>query len=172
MIGTEQILQSFVIWGIILFSIAVLGIVVYLWLSRVARFEKRKKEIALGMIVCVLAVASFLFLPILFSEIDLNTLGKELFDSIQLAEFDAEDAGEKLKMIPFARPYAYFFAAVQYAKVIIIGAAAFISLLIFVFVGLIIHEIREQKIEHKNPYTRKHLFEYNGEIVTEINRKK
>lgn len=172
MIGTEQILQSFVIWGIILFSMAILGIAVYLWLSRVARFEKRKNEIALGMIVCVLAVASFMFLPILFSGIDLNTLGKELFDSIQLAEFDAEDAGEKLKIIPFARAFAHFLAAVQYAKVIIIGTTAFLTLLIFVFVGLIICEIREPKIEHKNPYIRKHLFEYNGEIVAEVNRKK
>lgn len=172
MIDTEQILRSFGIWGIISLLIAVLGIVVYLWLSRVARFENRKKEIALGMIVCVLAVASFMFLPILFSGIDLNALGKELFDSIQLAEFDAEDAGEKLKMIPFARLFAHFLAAMQYAKVIIIGAAAFFSLLIFIFVGLIIHEIREPKIEHKNPYTRKHLFEYNSEIVAEVNRKK
>jgi len=172
MIDTEQIVRSIVIWGIISLLIAVLGIVVYLWLSKAARFENRKKEITLGMIVCVLAVASFLVLPILFSGIDLNALGKELFDSIQLAEFDAEDAGEKLKMIPFARLFAHFLAAMQYAKVIIIGAAAFFSLLIFVFVGLIIREIREPKIEHKNPYTRKHLFEYNSEIVAEVNRKK
>ncbi|WP_022930865.1 hypothetical protein [Treponema bryantii] len=163
-----------IIWGIISVTVAILSLASYLWLSNVARFENRKKEIGCGMILCTLAVSSLMFLPLLFSRIDLNVLGKELFDSIQFAEFEAEDAGNKLKLVPFIRPFAHFLAAtkLKYLMLIIIGAPALVSVLIMIFTIRIIFLIREPKLENENTSNRKHLFEYNPEIVTDLNKSK
>ena len=166
--------RYFLIWGIITSVIAILSIVTYFWLSRAARFENRKKEIGAGMVLCTLAVSCLMFLPLLFSRIDLNALGKELFDSIQFAEFEAEDAGNKLSIAPFIRPFAHFLAAtaLKYLRLIVIGIPALVSLLIIIFTGRIIFLIREPKIEQEEKDNRKHLFEYNPEIVTNINKTK
>lgn len=166
--------RYFIIWGIITTTIAILSLITYLWLSNAARFENRKKEIGCGMLLCTLAVSSFMFLPLLFSRIDLHALGTELFDSIQFAEFEAEDAGNKLKLVPFVRPFAHFLAATElkYIMLIIIGVPALVSVLIIIFTVRIIFIIREPKLEQKNKSNRKHLFEYNPEIVTNLNKTK
>ena len=80
-----------IVWGVITLVSIVMAFICYRWLSNVARFENRKKEIALGMVVCVLAISSLMFMPVLFSRIDLHQTGRELFDQIQFAEMDAED---------------------------------------------------------------------------------
>ncbi len=166
--------RYFLIWGIITSTIVIFSILTYFWLSRAARFENRKKEIGCGMFVCVLAVSSLMFLPILFSRIDLNALGKELFDSIQIAEFDAEDTGNKLSIAPFLRPFAHFLAAIalKYLKLIVIGIPTLVSILIITFTIRIIFLIREPKKVIDDEYNRKHLFEYNSEIVTNLNKTK
>lgn len=166
--------RYFIIWGIITTAIAILSLITYLWLSNAARFENRKKEIGCGMVLCTLAVGCLMFLPILFSRVDLNAIGKELFDSIQFAEFDAEDAGRQLSLAPFIRPFVHFLAATElkYIMLIIIGVPALVSVLIIIFTIRIIFLIREPKLEHENKSNRKHLFEYNPEIVTNLNRTK
>ena len=168
--------RYFLIWGIITSIIAIVSVVTYFWLSRAARFENRKKEIGCGMFVCVLAVSSLMFLPLLFSRIDLHTIGTELFDaaSIQSAEFEANDAGSKLSIAPFVRPFAHFLAAtaLKYIKLIVIGIPALVSILIITFTIRIIFLIREPKKVVDGEYNRKHLFEYNPEIVTNLNKTK
>ena len=166
--------RYFLIWGIITSTIAILAIITYFWLSRAARFENRKKEIGCGMVLCTLEVGCLMFLPLLFSRIDLNALGVELFDSIQFTEFEAEDAGNKLSIAPFVRPFAHFLAAIalKYIRLIVIGVPALVSILIIIFTVRIIFLIREPKIEQKKQDNRKHLFEYNSEIVTDINKTK
>ena len=171
MIDTNRYL---IIWGIITTTIAILSLITYLWLSNAARFENRKKEIGCGMVLCTLTVGCLMFLPLLFSRIDLNVLGVQLFDSIQFAEFEAEDAGNKLNIAPFVRPFAHFLAAtaLKYIRLIVIGIPALVSLLIIIFTVRIIFLIREPKKEQKKKDNRKHLFEYNSEIVTNLNKKK
>lgn len=166
--------RYFIIWGIITLTIAIISLITYLWLSKAARFENRKKEIGCGMILCTLSVTSLMFLPLLFSRVDFNTIGKELFDSIQFAEIEAEDAGRKLTLAPFVRPFAHFLAATElkYIMPIIIGIPALISVLIIIFTIKIIFLIREPKKEQENKSNRKHLFEYNPEIVTNLNKSK
>ena len=166
--------RYFFIWGIITSSIAIISIITYFWLSRVARFENRKKEIGWGMVLCTLTVGCLMFLPLLFSRIDLKQLGVELFDSIQFAEFESEDAGNKLSIVPFIRPFAHFLAAtaLKYIRLIVIGVPSFVSLIIILFTIRIIFLIREPKKEQENKNNRKHLFEYNQEIVTNINKAK
>ncbi|MBO4509316.1 MAG: hypothetical protein J5747_11875 [Spirochaetaceae bacterium] len=166
--------RYFIIWGIITTTIAILSLITYIWLSKVARFENRKKEIGCGMILCTLTASSLMFLPLLFSRIDLNALGKELFDSIQFAEFDAENAGIKLELVPFVRPFAHFLAAkaLKYIRPVIIGVPILVSILIIILTLRIIFLIREPKEEQENKSNRKHLFEYNPEIVTNLNKSK
>ena len=166
--------NSFIAWGIITFVSAVLAFCTYMWLSNVSRFENRKKEIAIGMIVCFLVISSFMFLPVLFSRIDLHSFGEELFNQIQFAQFNAEDAGKKLDIAPFVKPFSHFLAAapLKYVKLIVIGVPASFSVLIILFVILIIFKIREPKRIIGTEYNRKHLFEYNSEIVTNLNKRK
>lgn len=166
--------NSFIAWGIITFVSAVLAFCTYMWLSNVSRFENRKKEIATGMVVCVLAVSSLMFLPVLFSRIDLHSFGEELINQIQFSQFDAEDTGKKLDIAPFVKPFSHFLAAtpLKYVKLIVIGVPALFSLIIILFVILIIFKIREPKKIIGTEYNRKHLFEYNSEIVTNLNKKK
>lgn len=166
--------QYFIIWGIITFVFAVFAVVAYFWLSNVARFENRKKEIALGFTLCAIAVSTLMFLPLLFSRIDLHSFGKNLFDSIQFAEFDAEDIGQKIDIAPFVKPFSHFLAAtpLKYIILIVIGVPAIVSALIVMFTVIILFNIREPKKSMKNEYNRKHLFEYNSQIVTDLNKKK
>ena len=166
--------RYFLIWGIITSIIAILSITTYFWLSRAARFENRKKEIACGMVLCTLVVGCLMFLPLLFSRIDLNALGVELFDSIQFSESEAADAGTKLCLAPFIRPFSHFLAvtALKYIRLIVIGIPAIVSVLIIIFTVRIIFLIREPKTEQEEKENRKHLFEYNPEIVTNINKTK
>lgn len=166
--------RYFIIWIIITLTIAILSLITYLWLSKAARFENRKKEIGCGMILCTLSVTSLMILPLLFSRIDLSAIGKELFDSIQFAEIEAEDARRKLTLAPFVRPFAHFLAATElkYIMIIIIGITALVSILIIIFTIKIIFLIREPKKQQENKSNKKHLFEYNPEIVTNLNKTK
>lgn len=166
--------NSFIVWGIITFVFAVLAFCSYMWLSNVSRFENRKKEIATGMIVCFLAVSSLMFLPVLFSRIDLHSFGEEVFNQIQTSELVSENVSKKLDIAPFVKPFSQFLAAtpLKYVKLIVIGVPALVSVIIILFVILIIFKIREPKKIIGTEYNRKHLFEYNSEIVTNLNKKK
>lgn len=161
-----------IVWGTITLVAIVIAFVCYRWLSNVARFENRKKEIALGMTVCVLAVSSLMFLPVLFSRIDLHQTGIELFDQIQFAETDAIDNGSKLNIAPFIRPFAQVLAAMAYKwiSILVIVVPAVISLLIILFVAQVILRIREPKRKEGEEDNRKHLFEYKSEILSKLNK--
>lgn len=181
MIDTKN---SFIIWIVITVIISVLAIGAYKWLSKAPRFENRKKEIAIGFIVCVLAVSSLMFLPILFSRIDLHEFGTNLFDSIQsmfpdevgeIAEGVGIDETElKPKIVPFVKSFSHFLSAIplKYVRLVVIGVPTLISSLIIIFAVLILFKIREPKKVLENEYTRKHLFEYNEKIVSDLNKKK
>lgn len=166
--------KYFIFWGIITFVSIILAFLVFMWLSRAPRFENRKKEIALGVSVCTLAIASFMFLPVLFSRIELHSIGSEVFSSIQEAESEATNPSENLKLAPFIKPFSRFLSVFleKYIKLIIIGIPSLISLLFIIFTALIFSNIREPKSQIKKEYNRKHLFEYNDEIVSNLNRKK
>ena len=160
---------------IIFFVIIFLAFIAsYFWLSKVARFENRKKEIAIGFITCALAVMNFMFLPILFSRINLKEIGTQIFDSIQFAEFAAEDSGLKLNLVPFIRPFVHFLAASsqKYIRFIVVFVPALIASLIILFTVIIIFKIREPKNNTENKNNRKQLFEYDSEIITKLNKKK
>ena len=167
-----NIARCFVVWGVVVFIVAVLAFCAYLWLSRVARFEGRKKEIATGFIVCALAVANLMFLPIFFAGIDLNALGIQLADSIQFAGPGAEYIGGTA--VPFVEPFTRFLSSVspRYAKIVVIGVPAFASAVTVGLAIAIILKLREPKKRQKTEYSRKHLFKYNGEIVSSLNKKK
>ena len=141
-------------------------------MSNVARFENRKKEIALGMVVCVLAISSLMFMPVLFSRIDLHHIGGDLFDRIQFSEMDAEDNGTKLDIAPFVRPFAHVLAALSYKwiRILIIVVPTIVSLLIIFFVAQIILKIREPKKKEGEEDNRKHLFEYKSEVLSKLNK--
>ena len=164
--------RYFLIWGIITSVIAIISIVAYFWLSRVARFENRKQEIALGMILCTLSVSCFLFLPLFFSQINLNALVQELSDYIQSSEVEVGNVN--LEIIPFISPFMHFIAPIpiKYIKLLLIGIPVLFSILIIIFTIRIIFLIREPKIEQEKKDNRKHLFEYNTEIVTNLNKTK
>lgn len=167
-----DITKCFVIWGVIVFFAAVISFCAYRWLSRVARFENRKKEIATGFCVCTLMAASLSFLPIFFSEVDLHSVGTQLSDSIQAIVPDEQDTGKLL--VPFIELFAQFLVALplKYLKLIIIGVSTVVAIVIIGFTVAILFKIREPKNRQKNEYNRKYLFEYNSEIVTNLNRKK
>ena len=79
-----------------------------------------------------------------------------------------------MKLVPFVRPFAHFLAATElkYIMLIIIGVPALVSVLIIIFTVRIIFIIREPKLEQENKSNRIHLFEYNPEIVTNLNKTK
>ena len=174
---------KFIVWGGITLVAVIAAFFCYRWISGVARFENRKKEIAVGMIVCVLAVSSFMFLPVLFSRIDLHQSGTDLFDQIQFAEIDAEDNAQfaemnaennvsKIELPPFVRPFSHVLALIpyKYIRVFTILIPAVASLLVILFTVLIILKIREPKKKEGENYKRKHLFEYKSEILTKLNK--
>lgn len=167
-----DITSAFIIWGIITVLFAVIAIVCYHWLSNVARFEKKKKEIAIGFILCVLAVSSITFIPILFSRIDLHSFGTELYNSIESAETDANDNDVNFIVEPFVKPFAYFLAVSSpiIIKLVIFYLPILISLLIVFFIVLIILKIRDPKKIDEDEENRKHLFEYKSEILSKLNK--
>ena len=161
-----------IVWGVITLVSIIIAFICYRWLSNVARFENRKKEIALGMVVCVLAISSLMFMPVLFSRIDLHHIGGDLFDRIQFSEMDAEDNGTKLDIAPFVRPFAHVLAALSYKwiRILIIVVPTIVSLLIIFFVAQIILKIREPKKKEGEEDNRKHLFEYKSEVLSKLNK--
>ena len=161
-----------IVWGVITLVSIIIAFICYRWLSNVARFENRKKEIALGMVVCVLAISSLMFMPVLFSRIDLHHIGEDLFDRIQFSEMDAEDNGTKLDIAPFVRPFAHVLAALSYKwiRILIIVVPSIVSLLIIFFVAQIILKIREPKKKEGEEDNRKHLFEYKSEVLSKLNK--
>lgn len=163
--------MKLIIWGVITLVSIILAFICYKWLTNVARFENRKKEIALGMLTCVLAISSFMFLPVLFSGTDLHKMGSELFDQIQFAEFGAEDSGVKLAFPPFLRKFSHVLALgnQKSISVLLITIPIVASLVVIIFVLLTILKIREAKKKECEEYNRKHLFEYNSQILTKLN---
>lgn len=161
-----------IIWGVITIISILLAFICYKWLTNVARFENRKKEIAVGLITCAFAISAFMFLPVLFSRIDLHKIGTDLFDQIQFAEMDAEDAGTKLILPPFIRTFAHVLAVLSYKliNILIIVIPSVISLFVVIFIAQIILNIREPKRKEGEEDNRKHLFEYKSEIVSKLNK--
>ena len=161
-----------IVWGAITLVAIIIAFICYRWLSNVARFENRKKEIAMGMGVCVLTLSSMMFLPVLFSRIDLHTLGTELFDQIQFAEMDAEDNGMKLSIAPFIRPFSHVLVALsmKWISILVIVIPTVVSLLIILFVALVILKIREPKKKEGEEDNRKHRFEYKAGILSKLNK--
>ena len=160
-----------VIWGII--TIASLGgaFLGYRLLSNPIKFENRKREIAAGMVVCAWAVSAFLFLPVLFSGIDLHQIGVDLFDQIQFAEMNAEEVGEKLSLPPFVKFFAKgvaLFSADNLGALILIVSSITV-LMIGLLVVLIILKIPEQENTNSTPEGRKHLFEYKEDVLKKVN---
>lgn len=164
--------MKLIVWGVITLVAIILASICYRWLTNVARFENRKKEIATGMITCVLAISSLMFLPVLFSRIDLHQTGTYLFDQIQFAEMDAEDAGTKLVLPPFIRPFAHVLALLAYKCIsfLLIIIPTIASFFIVLFVALIILKIRKPKHKEDVKQNRKHLFEYKAEIISKLNK--
>ena len=161
-----------IVWGAITLVSIIIAFICYRWLSNVARFENRKKEIALGMVVCVLAISSLMFMPVLFYRIDLHYIGGNLFDQIQFSEMDAEDNGTELDIVPFVRPFAHVLAALSYKwiRILIIIVPSIVSLFIIFFVVQIILKIRESKRKDGEEDNRKYLFEYKSEVLSKLNK--
>ncbi len=162
--------RYFIIWGIITLVSIILGVCVYFWLSRAPRFENRKKEIMLGLVASVLAISSFMFLPILFSRINLQDVGKKILESLPLSE-----NGEVQELlIPFINGFSNVLlkTPLKYITMIVIGGSIIATFVVVFFIFRILFLIREPKLKPASDYTRKNLFEYNEEVVTELNKKK
>ena len=165
---------SFIAWGIITFVFAILASCVYMWLSNVSRFENRRKEIALGMIVCIFVISSFFFLPVLFSRINLNEICSNIHDAIEAKSAEVLGTNKKLSLPPFINSFSKIMKDIpqKWILVILWGIPSLCSVLIVSFVIRILFLLRESKTIIENEYTRKHLFEYNETIVTNLNKKK
>lgn len=162
--------RYFIIWGIITLVSIILGVCVYFWLSRAFGFENRKKEIMLGLVASVLAISSFMFLPILFSRINLQDVGKKILESLSLSE-----NGEVQELlIPFINGFSNVLlkTPLKYITMIVIGGSIIATFVVVFFIFRILFLIREPKLKPASDYTRKNLFEYNEEVVTELNKKK
>ena len=163
---------KFLIWGIITIITCVIAFICYRWLSNVSRFEKRKKEIAIGMLTCIFAISSFMFLPVLFSRINLHQTGIELSEQIQFSELETAEAGTKLSLPPFIKPFAAELALLTYKWIFLLVYVipAIASLLIVFFIAQIILKIREPKKKDGEEDNRKNLFQYNSDILTKLNK--
>lgn len=87
-----MVLKGLLFWGAAVLAISALGYALYRYLSSVARYEGRKREIALGAASIVLTSASVLFLPVFLCGAGGSVAG--IADSIQKSI--AEAAGESL----------------------------------------------------------------------------
>lgn len=167
---------SLIIWGIITVISVVLGFLFHFYFTKynsgVGGFENRKKEIAIGMVVCVLAISSFMFIPVLFSQLHLKDACASLWNSISFAIADAEDNGQKLNLAPFIKSFAYIVAAMAFKlfNFLYWFIPAFCSVLVVSFVIKILFTIREPEDKSKAKYKRKHIFEYHENIIEEINK--
>ncbi len=167
---------SFVVWGIITVISIVLGFLFHFYFTKynngVGGFENRKKEIAIGMVVCVLAISSFMFIPVLFSQLHLKDACSSLWDSISFAESDAKDNGQKLDLVPFIKSFAHVITAMalKLFKFLYWFIPALCSCLVVFFVIKILFTIREPEDKSKKEYKRKHIFEYDENILDEINK--
>ena len=79
----SDVTNKLIIWGLITVLSIIIAFICYRWLSNVARFENRKKEIIFGMVVCVLGISSFMFMPVVFSRINLSQFCENLLEQIQ-----------------------------------------------------------------------------------------
>ncbi len=167
---------SLIIWGIITVISVILAFLFHYYFTKynngVGGFENRKKEIAVGMVVCVLAISSFMFIPVLFSQLHLKDACASLWDSISFAEAEAEDNGQKLNLAPFIKSFAYIVTAMalKLFKFLYWFVPAICSALVVFFVIKILFTIREPEDKSKEKYKRKHIFEYHENIIEEINK--
>ena len=157
----DETIHCIIIWAVITIITGLIAVGVYIWLSRAARFENRKKEIAMGLVVCVLAVAGTMFLPVLFSKMDLRMLGKHVIGALNESENNACPM--------FLKPFSYFLAKKSGN---IIAISFLISTSIITFTALIISRIREPKKNAVIDYDRTRLFDYDESIVENLNKKK
>lgn len=167
---------NFIIWGIITIISTILGFLFYYYFTKynsgVGGFENRKKEISIGMFVCVLAISSFMFIPVLFSQLQLKDACASLWDSINFAEVDAQDNNQKLTLAPFIKSFVYVISAMtlKLFNFLYWFIPAFCSCLVVFFVIKILFKIREPEDKSQKQYKRKHIFEYHENIIEEINK--
>lgn len=167
---------SLLVWAIITIVSLILAILFYYYFTKynngVGGFENRKTEIAVAMVVCVSAISSFMFIPVLFSQLNLKEACLNLWDSINFAESDAMDNGQKLSIAPFIRTFAFAIAAMakKLFSFLYWFIPSFCSCLIVVLVINILFTVREPEDKSKEKYKRKHIFEYHEEIIDEINK--
>lgn len=167
---------SLIIWGIITVISVILGFLIYYYFTKynkgVGGFEKRKKEIAVGMCVCVLAISSFMFIPVLFSQFPLKDACASLWDLISFEEAEAKDNGQTLNLVPFIKSFSYIVTPmdIKLFKFLYWFLPAICSSLVVYLVIKILFTIREPQDESKPKYKRKHIFEYHENIIEEINK--
>ena len=167
----SDVTNKLIVWGVIVVISIIIAFICYRWISNVSGFGNRKKEIAMGMIVCVLVVSSFMFMPVLFSCIDLQQIGEELIDLMQPVQLDVGESNPSQNIAPFISLFACVLAAFspKWISILIIVIPVVLSLLVILFVFLILLKRREQKKKSVEEYNRKHLFEYKSEILSKLN---
>lgn len=171
----DYIAVSFYIWGTVTLVSAIIAFLCYRWLSNVARFENRKKEIGIGMVVCVLTISSLMFLPILFYNTNLKETCNDFSSQFQIEEVISE--GNITKENIFKIPFVLLFSSVlsmidmRIIKFLLIFIPLLFSLVIILLVILILMKLRDPRKKEGSEYNRKHLFEYKEEILTKLNSK-
>lgn len=165
-----------IIWGIITVISICLGFFFHFYFTKynkgVGGFENRKKEIAVGMFVAVLAISSFMFLPVLFSQLHLKEVCETLKESIIYTQAEALENGQKIKFAPFIKPFALVVSALPIKIYIFLYwfIPIFCSILVVYFVIKILFIVREPEDKTGKKYKRKHIFEHDDNIINEINK--
>lgn len=168
----NDVTNKLIIWGLITVLSIIIAFICYRWLSNVARFENRKKEIIFGMVVCVLGISSFMFLPVIFSRINLSQFCENLLEQIQFTELDTQGSSVKLDIAPFLEPFSKVLTNIpsKWINILIIVIPCIISFFIVLFIAQIILKIREPKKKEGEEDNRKHLFEYKLEVLSKLNK--
>lgn len=154
------------ICGIIALCASILGFLVYRWLSRASRFENRKKEIAFGVVSCVILASSLFVLPVMLSRSsDLQNFCRNFSENV---------LSENGKVLEFVRFWANFLLikSRKIINLVLFGIPTVIFTAVCVMTGMIFANIREPKKIADKEYNRNHLFEYNGDILENLNKKK
>jgi len=225
----SDLYYKFITWGSIVLAAIIIAVLCYFWLSNVAFFEKRKKEIGLGLATCVLTVAAFLFMPIVYVKVDMFSAGGVIQDAIQQEKirtsqgpgmvqgsvhglssdgkgsYDLNDGpGGNSYGVMSEEAYKAEMERTQYkspafvdtttdvldwvskrpmnmsdpkkfnriVNIVLVGIPALVALIIIVMIARIILLIREEKEVKAEADKREHLFEYQPEILNNINKQK
>lgn len=166
--------SSLIVWGIITLAAALLAFGGYRLISNAARFESRKKEVAFGFASCALAVSAAFFLPVVLSKINLQLFGINLDYAIQYAKLNALKGLSKFAVPDFVGIAARFLASKSMflIRLALFGIPTVLSVLAVSLIIKMIFSVREPKAQTDKEYNRNHLFEYNNEILENLNQKK